>query len=331
MATTSAIRSPTTITEVMRPPPPRSAPASAALRSTSRTFARRLAPPVCSWKRASRNGVTSRPRIPSRAGGRQRLGEHALVQLRVELLVERVGDDQRAVDPQLLARPQRRGHLGRRVEPPRRGVARSRRGRSPGSDRCRSRPPPTPSVSSRSSVAGTSRIDFTPEHTTQIAVRESATRSADSSHVSCASRCTPPSPPVANTRMPARAATCAVAATVVAPLAPRAAASGRSRALSLATSSREATASSCASESPTRTVPSSSAIVAGTAPCSRTAASISRAIRALSGRGRPWAMIVDSSATTAPPRRQRRRDLVRQLHRRSVAVTGAARAIRARA
>ena len=107
---------------------------------------------------------------------------------------------------------------------------------------------------------------MTPAQTTQMPVRESATRSADSSHVSCASRCTPPSPPVANRRMPARAATCAVAATVVAPLAPRAAASGRSRALHLATSSRVATASSSASPRPTCTVPSSSAIVAGTAP-----------------------------------------------------------------
>ena len=35
-----------------------------------------------------------------------------------------------------------------------------------------------------------------------------------------APRCTPPSPPVANTRMPASAARCAVAATVVAPRAP---------------------------------------------------------------------------------------------------------------
>ena len=33
-------------------------------------------------------------------------------------------------------------------------------------------------------------------------------------------RCTPPSPTVANTRTPANAASCAVADTVVAPLAP---------------------------------------------------------------------------------------------------------------
>src|SRR5262249_43560168 len=43
------------------------------------------------------------------------------------------------------------------------------------------------------------------------------------------------------------------------------------------------------------------ATVAGTAPPSRTACSNSRASTALSGRGRPWLMIVLSSATTARP------------------------------
>ena len=77
------------------------------------------------------------------------------------------------------------------------------------------------SVSSRSSVAPTSRIDFTPAQTTVIGVPASVPRSADSSHVSRASRCTPPSPPVANTPMPARTASAEVAATVVAPCARR--------------------------------------------------------------------------------------------------------------
>lgn len=58
-----------------------------------------------------------------------------------------------------------------------------------------------------------------------IRVRASSRRSADSSCVSVHPRWTPPSPPVANTRIPARAARNAVAETVVAPLAP--AASGR--------------------------------------------------------------------------------------------------------
>ena len=146
-----------------------------------------------------------------------------------------------------------------------------------------------------------SRIDFTPAQTTQMSVRARPTRSADSSHVSLASRCTPPRPPVANRPMPASAARCAVAATVVAPVAPRAAAIGRSRALHLTTSSRVAIASSAASSRPTRTSPSTSAIVAGTAPPSRTACSICRAISMFCGRGSPWLTIVDSSATTACP------------------------------
>ena len=69
-------------------------------------------------------------------------------------------------------------------------------------------------------------------------------------------------------------------------------------------------ASSAASSRPTRTSPPRIAIVAGTAPCSRTVASISRATRRLSGRGSPWAMIVLSSATTGRPFVERRPDLV---------------------
>ena len=84
----------------------------------------------------------------------------------------------------------------------------------------------TDSDSSRSRVAGTSRIDFTPAQTTTSDVRDSAVRSADSSKVSAACRCTPPRPPVANTPMPAAAASSAVLDTVVAPLRPSAAATG---------------------------------------------------------------------------------------------------------
>ena len=47
--------------------------------------------------------------------------------------------------------------------------------------------------------------------------------------------------------------------------------------------------------------------VAGTAPAARTVCSISRATRRLSGRGRPWEMIVLSSATTGRPARPARR------------------------
>src|SRR5918996_5152181 len=96
----------------------------------------------------------------------------------------------------------------------------------------------TPSVSSRSSVAPTSRIDFTPAQTTTIPVRASVSRSADSSQVSRAPRCTPPSPPVANTRMPAREARWAVDATVVAPSPPRATSGARTPAPPLPTARR---------------------------------------------------------------------------------------------
>ena len=47
--------------------------------------------------------------------------------------------------------------------------------------------------------------------------------------VTSAPRCTPPMPPVANTRMPAMAAMIMVVATVVAPSSPRAMSTGKSR------------------------------------------------------------------------------------------------------
>jgi hypothetical protein len=50
-----------------------------------------------------------------------------------------------------------------------------------------------------------------------------------------------------------------------------------------------------------RTMPSTTAIVAGTAPSSRTMFSIARAISTFSGRGSPWAISVLSSATTGRP------------------------------
>ena len=146
-----------------------------------------------------------------------------------------------------------------------------------------------------------SRIDFTPAQTTQIPTRASVPRSADSSKVSRAPRCTPPSPPVANTRMPARAARCDVAATVVA--RPRRAperARGHGRRIWPPRPRRRAPRAD-RPRARSSTSPARIAIVAGTAPRSRTMASISRATRRLSGRGRPWAMIVLSSATTGRP------------------------------
>src|SRR5690349_15658818 len=98
--------------------------------------------------------------------------------------------------------------------------------------------------------------------------------------------------------MPARAASRAVLDTVVAPLSPVAAATGRSRTPSLARSGSAHTRSTWSGVRPTCGTPSSTAIVAGTAPPARTAASISSAAARLSGRGRPWASRVLSSATT---------------------------------
>ena len=88
---------------------------------------------------------------------------------------------------------------------------------------------PIARVSRRSRVAPTSKIDFTPAQTTVISSADNAVRSADSSNDSCAPRCTPPSPPVANTFIPAITARWAVAATVVAALFPKATAIARSR------------------------------------------------------------------------------------------------------
>ena len=58
-------------------------------------------------------------------------------------------------------------------------------------------------VSKRSRVAATSRIDFTPDETTVIGVRDSVVKSALSSKLSLAPRCTPPRPPVAKSEIPA--------------------------------------------------------------------------------------------------------------------------------
>ena len=63
-------------------------------------------------------------------------------------------------------------------------------------------------------------MDFTPAQIMVISTFAKAVRSADSSKDSFAPRCTPPSPPVAKTWIPANAAMCAVAATVVAALFP---------------------------------------------------------------------------------------------------------------
>src|SRR3984957_10730835 len=146
-----------------------------------------------------------------------------------------------------------------------------------------------------------SRMDFTPAETTVIGVRDSTVRSADSSKDSAAPRCTPPRPPVANTPMPARAASTDVAATVVPPVIFRAIAIPMSRLLTLTTDSSDAMRSRSAGDRPILATPSISAMVAAVTPASARIASNCRAASRLPGRGRPCEMIVDSRATTGAP------------------------------
>lgn len=88
-----------------------------------------------------------------------------------------------------------------------------------------------------------SRIDLTPAQTTATGVVANSVRSAEMSNEVPAPRCTPPMPPVANTRMPAIAARRIVAATVVAAVLAVAIIHGRSRVVALNTPST--VASSC--------------------------------------------------------------------------------------
>ena len=93
---------------------------------------------------------------------------------------------------------------------------------------------------------------------------------------SMAPMCTPPMPPVANTRIPAACAAIIVAATVVAPQPPDAIASAEVRPRDLAHGAARAPSRAPRAGravSPTSSRPSFSATVAGTAPDARTAAS----------------------------------------------------------
>ncbi len=123
------------------------------------------------------------------------------------------------------------------------------------------------------------------------------------SHAGAGGRCAPPMPPVANTRTPAACARAFVALTVVAAIFPKPMAAPRSRRLAFSTPVVSASSASWASVSPTVGTPFQIATVAGVAPPARTTASHSRATCKLTGRGSPWAMSVDSSATTGRPRR----------------------------
>ncbi len=121
------------------------------------------------------------------------------------------------------------------------------------------------------------------------------------SPVSSDPRCTPPMPPVANTETPAAAAIATEADTVDAPTSQRCAtATGMSRSAILRAGPRIRSCS--ASDSPTRTSPSSTAVTAGIAPPSRIAVGAPSSASRLDGDGRPrWEKMVDSSATTGTP------------------------------
>ena len=152
---------------------------------------------------------------------------------------------------------------------------------------------------------------FGPAQTTAIGVRPSSSRSDEMSSDAgtpprppSAPRCTPPIPPVANTRIPAACAAIIVAETVVAAQPPSLSATaivGRA-ALRTEPAGAVASASSASASSPTSSRPSRIATVAGTAPSvSRTAASDASATSRFCGYGNPWLMSVDSSATTGRP------------------------------
>ena len=99
-------------------------------------------------------------------------------------------------------------------------------------------------------MAGTSRIDFTPAETTRIGTPASATRSADSSKVVAGPAVHAAEPARREDADPGPVGEQAVAATVVPPSAPRAAATGRSRTLIFATSGVSARRASSARDRP---------------------------------------------------------------------------------
>ena len=105
-------------------------------------------------------------------------------------------------------------------------------------------------------------------------------------------------PPVAKTSMPARRAQIIVAATVVAPVQPSAERDGEVGAGELADVLAAAARRARSGSRPTWMRPALMAMVAGAAPAARTSASTARAVSRLAGKGMPWVMMVDSSATS---------------------------------
>ena len=102
--------------------------------------------------------------------------------------------------------------------------------------------------------------------------------------------------------MPASAAMIIVVVTVVAPSAPRATSTGRSRRDAFATPLPFLPRYSISSGvRPAFRRPPMTAMVAGTAPLSRMVCSTRSAVSTFCGYGIPWEMMVDSSATTGFP------------------------------
>ena len=164
--------------------------------------------------------------------------------------------------------------------------------------RCGSRSPGRRASRAARSWPGTSRSDLTPDEA--IEQPGCAPQRRDRPRRRAASgkpRCTPPRPPVPMKRIPTAAAAVSVPPTVVAPTAPCTAQTARSRGPSFRASG--VNRSSSARASPIRICPSSTPIVAGTAPAARTAASLARPVSTPSGAGNPCATSVVSSATTA--------------------------------
>ena len=131
-------------------------------------------------------------------------------------------------------------------------------------------------------------------------------RSADSSNVAPALRWTPPIPPVANTRMPAREASSAVAATVVPPVVPCAIATGRSLALSFTRPRARQTLELIGLEADVSDPVEDRDRRGHRAALGDRPLELERCAK-LSGRGSPWVMIVDRAQRPAPRHGARRR------------------------
>ena len=120
--------------------------------------------------------------------------------------------------------------------------------------------------------------------TSATLLRVISVRSAETSKVSPAPRCTPPIPPVAKTGIPAIAAIRIVAATVVAPSKPRPTTNGKSRTETFMISGPDwPNISISSADNPAFNLPPITAMVAGTAPWARTTCSTAIAVSTFAG------------------------------------------------